>query len=392
MRALLAAGLIAAAACSPSSGAAAEPMIALVVPPQDPSAAYVEVTGVPARELDLLARQTPGRDEWTRLLRVTVKGAAAAGQPAVAGRYSIERGSLRFAPLFPFDPGREYEVTLDRARLPAAAAAGGATTSPLVATVARPGSGAVPSTTVTQVYPSGDVLLENQLRMYIHFSAPMGLRGGLDYVSLLDEHGKPVEDPFLPLDAGFWNEDRTRYTLFFDPGRQKRGILPNRTMGPSLHEGRTYTLLVRRDWPDANGQPLKEDFTRRFGVGPPDLRPLDQRTWQVTAPAPGTRDPLVVRFPEPLDRGLLLRALGVRRSGAGVRGAPAVESGETRWTFTPDAAWQPGSYELVALTVLEDRAGNRIGRAFEVRAFAGRESAPEAESVVVPFEVAARRD
>ena len=76
------------------------------------------------------------------------------------------------------------------------------------------------------VFPSASVVPENQLRMYIQFSAPMGRRGGLDHVKLLDETGDEVDDPFLPLDAEFWNADRTRYTLFFDPGRQKRGILP----------------------------------------------------------------------------------------------------------------------------------------------------------------------
>ena len=34
--------------------------------------------------------------------------------------------------------------------------------------------------------------------------------------------------------------------------------------------------------------------------------------------------------------------------------------------MTPDAPWQPGRYELIALGILEDLAGNRIGRAFEI--------------------------
>ena len=46
--------------------------------------------------------------------------------------------------------------------------------------------------------------------------------------------------------------------VFFDPGRVKDGILPNKQMGPVLEAGRTYTLLVREDWQDTNGLPLKE--------------------------------------------------------------------------------------------------------------------------------------
>jgi hypothetical protein len=79
---------------------------------------------------------------------------------------------------------------------------------------------------VSQVFPTADELPENQLRLYVHFSAPMGSKGGLDFIHLLDENGAEVEDPFLPLDAEFFNDDRTRYTVFFDPGRQKRGIAP----------------------------------------------------------------------------------------------------------------------------------------------------------------------
>ena len=70
--------------------------------------------------------------------------------------------------------------------------------------------------------------------------------------------GKEVKDPFLPLDAEFFNDDRTRYTVFFDPGRQKRGIAPIADMGRSLTEGKSYTLVVDAEWRDGNGLPLKQ--------------------------------------------------------------------------------------------------------------------------------------
>lgn len=34
--------------------------------------------------------------------------------------------------------------------------------------------------------------------------------------------------------------------------------------------------------------------------------------------------------------------------------------------MTPNDPWQPGAYAVIALGILEDLAGNRIGRAFEV--------------------------
>jgi hypothetical protein len=76
-----------------------------------------------------------------------------------------------------------------------------------------------------------------------------------------------------------------------------------------------------------------------------------------------------ITFPEPLDHGLLMRALGVTRDGAPLDGDIVVAPGERRWTFTPKEPWQAGRYELLALDILEDLAGNQIGRAFEVDNF-----------------------
>jgi hypothetical protein len=164
--------------------------------------------------------------------------------------------------------------------------------------------------------------------MYIEFSAPMGLRSGIENLTLLDDQGREVSGAFLPLDYEFWNRDHTRFTVFFDPGRVKRGILPNRQLGRALTAGKTYRLLVRADWRDGNGLPLKEPFTRTFTIGAADMRPLDAAEWRITAPAAGDRAALAVTFPEPMDHGLLHRALAVRHSGQVL---VTGETGKRRW-------------------------------------------------------------
>jgi len=335
---------------------------------------------------DAARRLTPDSDDWGRILDVRVLNPDGTAQPtAVAGKYAIVDEALRFTPSFQFDPGRQYQV-----RYYGTAGSQGAAV--LEKTVSRRAAPPSPPTFVTHVYPSGGVVPENQLRMYLHFSAPMGRRGGVEHIKLLDEQGKEVPDPFLPLDAEFWNTDRTRYTVFFDPGRQKRGILPNRQMGPSLVEGRTYTLVVDRAWIDGNGNPLGESFTRKFRVGPPHLGALEYAKWQVKTPPEGTRAPLVVEFPSPLDHGLLQRAMGVRRDGQPVVGEVSVDAHETRWSMTPSEAWKPGRYELVALSILEDLAGNRIGRAFEIVSFERADKASEPDVTRIPFSLAGAVD
>jgi len=156
-------------------------------------------------------------------------------------------------------------------------------------------------------------------------------------------------------------------TVFFDPGRVKRGVGPNVTLGRAIVQGRRYAIAVDAGWPDANGQTLAAGFRREFTAGPAAYEALRTADWRVEAPAAGSRAAVVVTFPAPLDRPLLERAIGVRRAPGGeLAGQIVVGSGDTTWRFTPAAAWLAGPYDLAVLTLLEDPAGNRIGRAFEV--------------------------
>jgi hypothetical protein len=166
----------------------------------------------------------------------------------------------------------------------------------------------------------------------------------------------------------------------------KRGVLPNEQMGRSLTNGRTYTLVVDESWRDAEGQPLTAPFRREFRVGPSDEHPIEPTTWRLDTPLAGTRDPLMVSFPKPLDYGLLQRALSVWTArGDRLEGDMRIEAFETQWIFTPRAPWRAAAYRLIASSILEDVAGNRIGRSFEVNPLASSRGENEAASAAVPF-------
>ena len=399
------AALALAPGCSQPRGQApdrapGEPRIRLVISPAGQRT--IDVAGLAAADLVHLEGAALSRDGWQAILRVHVAQAdqpnlrdhvaqadpAAAELPAVLGDHAVHAGALRFTPRFPFDPGQRYEVVFDPSSLPSARGRSAPVPSGALRTLVEvPAPDREPSTRVVAVYPTGPEVPENHLRLYIVFSAPMGLGGGGAHVRLLDEHGGPVADAFLPLDVDLWNADRTRYTVFYDPGRVKRGIRPNAELGRPLSADRRYTLAIDADWRDAAGQPLVAPFRREFRVGPARERALDPAAWRLDLPAPGTRDPLAVRFPVPLDYGLLRRALRVATAaGRPLAGEIRVEQGETRWTFTPRAPWRAGEYRLVAAATLEDVAGNRIGRAFEVDA-AGAQGAGRARGAVVPFRI-----
>lgn len=353
---------VALAACS----AASAPEIALDL--SNPKAHAVVVRGLSRADLRALERGSLSRDAWTALLRVSI---AVDGRPAsvpVAGSYAVADGTVRFTPIVPLEPGRSYLAVFDPAAAPGGALAG---VSPVTQTIAPPAAPRTAPVRVTDIYPTGPEVPANLLRLYVEFSAPMGSRPGQDYVRLVDAAGNDIPDALLPLDTDLWNGERTRFTILFDPGRVKRGILPNRTMGRPLRAGETFSLLVARDWPDGHGQPLADAFRKTYRVGPAREQALTTTSWRVAAPPHNTREALRITFPFPLDRGLLQRALTVLHVDASgerpIAGEVNVEPGETAWRFVPAEPWSTGDHAIVILAALEDPSGNRIGQAFETR-------------------------
>lgn len=337
------------------------------------------VTGLSEAERQALSKASAAwtNDEWSSLLKVTTGGANA---PPIAGRYSVS-ATVEFHPLYAFDPGREYTVRLDPARLPIARA-----DSILVTRLSMPAAAPTTPTTVARILPTAGTIPENALRFYVEFSAPMSRQPGVDFVHLLDDTGREVTHAFLPLDADFWNRDHTRYTIFLDPGRVKRGILPNEQMGRALRAGHKYALVVDSAWRDANGLPLAKSYRQEFFASPAALFAIAPKAWRIQPPGAGTRNPLIVGFPRSLDHGLLQRALGVEtRTGASIRGDIQIGEGETTWSFTPREPWRAGDYTLVVLSILEDVAGNRVGRAFEVDMWDRVDSTTAPERTALPF-------
>jgi hypothetical protein len=110
--------------------------------------------------------------------------------------------------------------------------------------------------------------------------------------------------------------------------------------------------------------------------------------WTIAPPAAGTRDPVVVTLTTPLDRGVLQRAIGVAGSGgAALEGEVTVGDLERSWRFTPAAAWRADHYSLVVLDILEDPAGNRVGRPFDIDTFEHIDRSAEPGRISRSFDV-----
>jgi len=339
------------------------------------------VTGLSSTELVGLRDARWDERAWQSLLRVTVTDNAV---DAIAGRYSVTDSAVIFRPRFGFDPGRTYTAALDLSRLPTPRHS--AVVIAHVRVDAQPST--APATSVAAIYPSAAEWPENMLRFYIHFSAPMSRGAGTRYVHLLDAQAHEVPDAILAAYSDLWNPDATRLTVFFDPGRVKRGVGPNVALGRAILAGRRYAIQVDREWPDAAGRPLVSSFRREFMAAAAAYKALTTRGWRIAPPAANSQNPLVVAFPAPLDRALLERAIAVRTADdKDLAGDVKVGTDEKSWIFTPAAAWRAGGYQLVVLTVLEDPAGNKIGRAFEVLPTDPSESSGDPDLVRVPFTI-----
>ena len=346
------------------------------------------VTGLSEKELQELARSHWKQEQWTALFLVCVDNTPTKEKsepPPVIGSYRIEANTLIFEPRFPLSAGLRFRAVFEPARLPGS---NPAQAKAIVAHFTIPKAPSTPTAKVHHVYPTNDVLPENLLKFYIHFSAPMSKGEAYQHIHLIGSGSKEVDLPFLRLEEELWNRDQTRFTLFFDPGRIKRGLKPREEVGPALEEGKSYTLVIDRDWADAQGNPLTESFRKSFRAGPPDDNPIDPKDWKLQTPAAGSLAPLDVTFSKPLDHALLERVIAVTDSADHeLQGTITITEKETHWSFTPKQSWQADGYNLTVETTLEDLAGNSIGRPFEIDVFHPIQRQVRSETVKIPFKV-----
>ena len=354
--------------CKPAppgpSSSAAPVSLHWTIDQTDSNKLRLEVRGLDAASLYDLRSSTRIPAEWQQVLSVYAGrpgSTEAAGLPPMLGEYAVESDLLVFKSRYPVEPDTEYRAVFQPSGLT------GGTREPIGSAFQSPSRNSSPTTVVSQVYPSADLVPENLLKFYVHFSAPMSRGSIYDHIHLRDSAGKEVELPFLEIDEELWDPTMTRLTLIIDPGRIKRGVRPLEEIGPVLEAGKSYTLAIDSAWKDGAGIPLKESFEKSFKAGPSDRRPVDPALWQTGPPVAGTIEPLSITFPESMDSAVTPRSISVTTdSGKRIEGKMSLEDQERRWTFLPASAWIRGGYKLVIQTTIEDLAGNNIGKAFDV--------------------------
>lgn len=340
--------------------------------PADSSIAVLGLTG-----LDRL--RTLSGDQLQQLLAIRVqRSEKASALPPVLGTYSVTDSELQFASRFPLSTSVKYDVEL-AARLTGDEAA--------VLAFAPRGKPLLPAPRVVAIYPSAEVLPENLLKFYIHFSAPMSRGEAYQRIHLTHE-GTEVDAPFLELGEELWDSEQTRFTLFVHPGRIKRGLKPREDSGLPMTDGKEYTLKIDQAWLSADRQPLTATHLKKFRVVAADEEQPNPVNWKIGTPQAETRQPVTLTFNEPLDHAMLNRVLQVRDpAGNAIEGTTSVAEQETLWSFEPAEPWKRSDYAIEVATHLEDLVGNSIARPFESKMQVASDETLVAPLIAIEFTV-----
>jgi hypothetical protein len=287
------------------------------------------------------------------------------------GDYDEHGGAITFTPRFPPAPGLELRVMFH------------VNHRTVDATFGEPAKALAATTRVVEIYTAADKWPANTLKMYLTFSAPMATGEAYAHLRVIDAKGQTIVQPFVEIEPELWDATGTRLTVLFDPGRIKRGLVDNEQSGPPLMAGGTARIEVDAGWRDATGAPLRGAFAKSVRVSDALRTPIDPKRWKLAPDASG----LVVTFDRPMDQALAQRAISVTRNGVRIAGRAELTKNETEWRFTPDGAWTPGAYYLAIEGVLEDLAGNRPGKLFDVDTADPSQSTAAVAVTAVPFTV-----
>jgi hypothetical protein len=90
---------------------------------------------------------------------------------------------------------------------------------------------------------------------------------------------------------------------------------------------------------------------------------------------------------KPMDAALAMRMIGVIHDGQPLEGTPWLNDEATIWRFEPAAPWKEGTYGLRVASLIEDLAGNNIGKTFEVDIQETIQRRIVNASVIIPFSI-----
>ena len=296
---------------------------------------------------------------------------------SILGRLDSFPDRITFTPALPFTRGLSYELYRGNRQIDE---------------IIIPIEQGLNPPQILATYPSRDTLPANLLKFYIEFSTPMKEGEALQYITLLNDKNDTMRNVFLDLQAELWNPDRTVLTIWLDPGRIKRGLIPNKHLGNPLDTGKYYTLAISSTWQNTSGLSLATPYRRTFKIAARDSVAPGPGRWKLTLPYEETNQPLIIDFGEPLDYFLLQETINIiDNQGKLVKGLTRTSGKEMRISFHPIESWVAGIYVLRVASILEDVAGNNLNRVFD-REISDATSKPEMKYVERRFSISSKKN
>jgi hypothetical protein len=361
-----------------------QPLLTVAADPRQPGSCGVNVCNLDPDLMISIGRHLQAGGLLQSILRVNVVRTGAPNGhdlPDIFGRYHVLEDAVRFIPHFPFERGLSYRASFDPRPL-------GRPQLSDVMTLefSLPREQSALPTVVKHIYPSSDCLPENLLRFYVCFSNSMRRGRVRAEISLLGPDGEPAPDVLYRAPVELWDRSMRYLTIWLDPGRLKRGVGPNRELGPPLETGQVYTLAVGAGMTDISGSQLPETVYKRFRVTDAVREPIAIEQWKITPPVTNSRQPLVLMFPRPLDWALLSHTITIALTcEQPIDGQIEIDQYERRWSFTPTSPWAAGSYHVRVASSLEDVCGNSVIAAFDRPLRSDSDLVHEVASRSIPF-------
>lgn len=218
---------------------------------------------------------------------------------------------------------------------------------------------------VVAIHPDSKEIPSNLLKWYVKFSRPINPSNIYDYFSIIDHEGAAIERAILPLESALISEDRKLLTLWMEPGRQKRGLLPNQELGTVLKIGQHYKLQIDHNLKDENGVRVQQSNPFEFKVIEPDRSKPDVNRWDISLPSIDSKMALVIAMDELMDYGSIIDHVHIYSKGVAVKGQWRQKIQEKQLEFIPINNWIGGGYSVIFDPAIEDLAGNNLFRLFD---------------------------
>ena len=220
---------------------------------------------------------------------------------------------------------------------------------------------------VKSIYPSAKTLPSNILKWYIYFSHPINETYVYEHVRFINATGDTLPRTTLSLENALISDNGKLLTVWIEPGRQKRNLIPNTQLGPVFKNKNTYKLVVLKTLKDIRGVPMSQDFTHSFLISSADRIKPNVDAWKIQVPKANSITNLIILCHESLDYGSLINNITVidTINGKKIDGNWQFNNQESTLVFTPISKWNIGNYKVVFDRRIEDVAGNNLERLFD---------------------------